>query len=386
MRLEDRVDPDDAQYARTEDRHDHRHPASAESAHHAAARLHDAADEIRHAHIRYAHHAAGDDGGIGRIVLRNINAEKRLSEEVQQRTHRHADEQNRQDAVAVDGLDTFRLARAEILAGKGHGGVINGVAGRINERVEIACRRVRRDHVRAKGVDRGLDHDIGNVENDGLQTCRQADLDHAQGLVRVKAEFFEFQLRAALQPHQADEHERQREILRDDGCDRDARHAETADDHEEQIQQHIDCAGDGQEEKRLFCVAEGPQHRRAEVIQKRGGHADEVNLQIPVGQGQNVLRRIHQAEQGTGQEKAQQEDHDAKPKPQHDRGVHGAGDALIIPAAEITGNKDVDADGNADERADEQVDKRRCCADGGKGRAAVKFADDNDVGGVEQQL
>ena len=49
-------------------------------------------------------------------------------------------------------------------------------------------------------------------------------------------------------------------------------------------------------------------------------------------------------------------------------------------------NEDVDADGYADERADEQVDKRRCCADGGKGRAAGKFADDNDVGGVEQQL
>ena len=213
MRLEDRVDPDDAQYARTEDRHDHRHPASAESAHHAAARLHDAADEIRHAHIRYAHHAAGKYGGVGRVVLRNINAEQRTAEEIQQRTHRHADEQHGQNAVAVDGFDALRLARTEILAGKGHGGVINGVAGRINERVEIACRRVRRDHVRAKGVDRGLDHDIGNVENDGLKTCRQADLDHAQGLVRVKAEFFEFQLRAALQPHQADEHERQRKIL-----------------------------------------------------------------------------------------------------------------------------------------------------------------------------
>ena len=109
-------------------------------------------------------------------------------------------------------------------------------------------------------------------------------------------------------------------------------------------------------------------------------------MQIPVGQGQNVLRRIHQAEQGTGQEKAQQEDHDAKPQTQHDRGVHGAGDALVVPAAEIAGNEDIDADGNADERADEQVDKRRCRADGGKGRAAVKFSDDNDVGGVEQQL
>ena len=103
--------------------------------------------------------------------------------------HRHADEQDCQDAVAVDGLDALRLARAEILAGKGHGGVINGVAGRINERVEIACRRVRRDHVRAEGVDRGLDHDIGNIEDHGLKTRRQSDLDHAQGLVRVKAEF-----------------------------------------------------------------------------------------------------------------------------------------------------------------------------------------------------
>ena len=109
-------------------------------------------------------------------------------------------------------------------------------------------------------------------------------------------------------------------------------------------------------------------------------------MQIPVGQGQNVLRRIHQAQQGTGQEKAQQEDHDAKPKPQHDRGVHGAGDALVIPAAEIAGNEDVDADGNADERAGQKIDERRGRADGGKGRAAVKFADDNDVGGVEQQL
>ena len=161
---------------------------------------------------------------------------------------------------------------------------------------------------------------------------------------------------------------------------------ETADDHEEQIQQHIDRAGNGQEEKRLFRVAEGPQYRCAEVVKKRRGYADKVNLQIPVGQGQNVLRRIHQAQQGTGQEKAQQEDHDAKPKPQHDRGVHGAGDTLVVPAAEIAGDKDIDADGNADKRADEQVDERCRRADGGKGRAAVKFADDNDIGSVEQQL
>ena len=86
------------------------------------------------------------------------------------------------------------------------------------------------------------------------------------------------------------------------------------------------------------------------------------------------------------QEKAQQEDHDAKPQTQHDRGVHGAGDTLVVPAAEIAGDKDIDADGNADKRADEQVDERCRRADGGKGRAAVKFADDNDVGGVEQQL
>ena len=66
--------------------------------------------------------------------------------------------------------------------------------------------------------------------------------------------------------------------------------------------------------------------------------------------------------------------------------MHGAGDVLLVPAAEIAGDENVDADGNADERADEQVDERCRRADGGKGRAAVKFADNNDVSGVEQQL
>ena len=66
--------------------------------------------------------------------------------------------------------------------------------------------------------------------------------------------------------------------------------------------------------------------------------------------------------------------------------MHRAGDMRLVPAAEISGDENVDADGNADERADEQVDERRRRADGSKGRAAVKFADDNDVGGVEQQL
>ena len=119
---------------------------------------------------------------------------------------------------------------------------------------------------------------------------------------------------------------------------------------------------------------------------KKNGFFVSPKARRTVGQGQNVLRRIHHAEQRTGQEKAQQEDRNAESQTQHDRRMHRAGDMRLVPAAEIPGDENVDADGNADERADEQVDERGRRADGSERRAAVEFADDDDVSGVEQQL
>ena len=70
IHTEHREDPDDAEHARADHGHEHRHDRIAKAAHHARADIHHAAQEIRHADHAEALNAVGDDLGAtcGNII------------------------------------------------------------------------------------------------------------------------------------------------------------------------------------------------------------------------------------------------------------------------------------------------------------------------------
>ena len=262
----------------------------------------------------------------------------------------------------------------------------HGVHGRVGKGGDVGGGGVRGDHVRAEGVDAALHHDVRDVENDGLKPRRKADLDHAERLVRMQADLPELELRRALLTHKADEDEHDGDILRNDGRNGDARNVQLTDDHEEQIQENVQHAGNGEEDERALRIAVGAEDGGGEIVDQRAGNADEIDAQIEAGQRQNVVRRVHPFEHRRGKEETEQERHHAQNEAQGDGAVDGTLDAHVVAAAGIARDQNVDADGNADERAGQKIDERRGRADGGQRRAAREFADDDDVRRVEQQL
>ena len=262
----------------------------------------------------------------------------------------------------------------------------DGVHRGVGEGGDVGRGGIGRDDVRAEGIDAALHHDVRDVEDHRLQSGRQADLDHAQRLGRVQPELAEAEPGRARLPHEADEDQHDRHILRNDRRNGDARHVQPADDDEEQIEKDVQYARDGEEQQRPLRIAVGAQDGRGEVVDQRAGDADEIDPQIEARQPQHIVGRAHQLQHRRGEEEAQQERDHAEQQTQRDGAVDRAADARVVPAADIACDENVDAHGDADERAGQKVDERRGRADGGQRRAAREFADDDHVCRVEQQL
>ena len=361
------VDPDDAEDAGAENGDDHGQPRFSKSAHHAAADLHDAAQEIRRCNIVCADEAHGDHGIVSRIARGDVDAEQLRAKDGAEDAERNADQKNGR----LTGPENFHhpviAPCAEILAGEGDGGMEHGVHGRVGKGGDVGGGGVRGDHVRAEGVDAALHHDVGDVENDGLKPRRKADLDHAERLVRMQADLPELELRRALLPYKADEDEHDGDILRNDGRNGDACNVQLTDDHKEQIQENVQHTGNGEEDERALRIAVGAEDGGGKIVDQRAGNADEIDAQIEAGQRQNVVRRVHPFEHRRGKEETEQERHHAQNEAQGDGAVDGTLDARVVAAAGIARDQNVDTDGNADERAGQKIDERRGRADGGQG-------------------
>ena len=79
------------------------------------------------------------------------------------------------------------------------------------------------------------------------------------------------------------------------------RHAEADDEHE--VEDNIQHACGGEVDERRFRVADGAQNAAAVVVERGGGHAEEVNAQVELGAVDEVLARVEKLKERTGEDK-----------------------------------------------------------------------------------
>ena len=100
--------------------------------------------------------------------------------------------------------------------------------------------------------------------------------------------------------------------------ERNACHVHIADYNEKQIEKHVQYSRDHEEVQRTAGIALSAVNGRTEVIYKRRGTAEKINLEIQRGFVDDVLGRIHKFEHTFGREKSD----DTHDKPVYDRQKH----------------------------------------------------------------
>ena len=192
---------------------------------------------------------------------------------------------------------------------------------------------------------------------------------HLDGLAAVEPDLAQRNFRPAVKPQQAAHDKEHRDDLRDDRRDGDAGDVDLADDDEEQIQQRVDHAGDRQIDQRAARVAVGAENGRAEVVDQREGHAEEVELQIERRFFEDVRRRLHPFEHRAAEEQADGHDKQPEQRTERDGAVARAGDAVRVMTADAARDQNVHADRDADEGVDDEIDERGRRADSGERNA-----------------
>ena len=158
-------------------------------------------------------------------------------------------------------------------------------------------------------------------------------------------------------PHHAQDHQRGGDALGDDCGDGHTRHVQLHDDHEEEVQNNIDDAGQREKIQRPPGIALGPQQRGAEVIDHGGGHAQKVDPKIQRGKVQHVVRSLHPDENGPGAEDTHHSQQQSADHAQQHGGVNSPVKLLCVAGTVKFGRQRVGADGEADEEVGQKTDE-----------------------------
>ena len=156
--------------------------------------------------------------------------------------------------------------------------------------------------------------------------------------------------------------------------------------HKQDIQNDVHCHRGDQEMQRRAAVAQGAQHRRAQVIQHRRADAHEHDEDIAVCVFKDLRRGIHEPEQIVRPEKADQPDHRRDPEAEPHKLGCTAADALRVPCPEALGDGDGKAGAAARGKAQDQEVQRPRGAHGGKGIQAQDAAYQNAVRNIIELL
>ena len=156
--------------------------------------------------------------------------------------------------------------------------------------------------------------------------------------------------------------------------------------HQQQIQDNIDDAGNGDENQRMLGIPHSPQNSADRVVshdKKRAAHAD---IEVSQGFVEGLGRGVHPPQDG----RAQQEHHDSDDRPadgiKGEHGAHRLGNLLLPFGADILGDEYGASHRQAADEVDDQNGHLPAHADGGSPHRAVEPADDEHVGHVVQRL
>ena len=352
MQLEDRSDPHQPQRAHAYKAYHHGQYAVAQPAQAAGQHVHDAAQQVKAADQAQPLGTGGNDR-----CVRGIEAQQLVPRQRCAAAQHKAGDHGTQQTVADYPVKVVVFARADILAGKGDGGLRKGVHSGVHKALQIGGGRVARHHHGAEGVDGRLDDHVGKTEHRALQPGRQADEQNLLQRSGVEGQPPQVQPQRALLPDKHSGHQQCGHGLADDGGQCHARHAHGKADDEDQIQHHVDDTGSGQTIQRALGVAHGPQQRTAEVVQHGHGHADKIDLQVQGRKADHVLRAAHQLQQAARGAKAHHRQQNAADQTQRHGSVHRILHAFFILCAKAPGSHHVGAQRKPDKQVDQQVDQ-----------------------------
>ena len=191
--------------------------------------------------------------------------------------------------------------------------------------------------------------------------------------------------RAALMP-QAVQHKSCRQPLGDHGGNGHTGHAPPEADYKNQVQHHIDRAGNGQVIHRPLSVTLGTQQHTAKVIGQFSRQTQKVESQVQNRRADNPVRGAHQFQQVRCPPDAQHHHDTAQKSGGQNGGMDHGTDPGSLSAAQRLRHHHVHTHAKSGKQIDRQIDER--CGGGHRRlcRVTGKFAHHHDVRRIEQQL
>ena len=317
---------------------DYRVPQATEHTHQ---RIHNTADKIEPGDISHTDYRLSDY-----IVLPCLHIEsgQRIAEIIGQIPQHKSRDRHEGQAQLCHPVHPVALARAVILSHKGDGRLIKRVHGGINKAFNIGPRRRPGHQYRiVKGVQRGLDHHVGQGKDHALKARGQANLKDSHDHKPLQLQLFQVQMQRPLLFHQAAQHQNRGYVLGNNRSQGHARHIHMEYDNQNQIQNHIDDSGKKQVIEGPLRISLGPQNSRAEVIEHVGRHAEKVYSQIDRGQINDISGRGHPFQQLTDHNDAKNHHNHAADERQGDGGMDILSHAVIPAGAQIPGDHHVGA-------------------------------------------
>lgn len=129
------------------------------------------------------------------------------------------------------------------------------------------------------------------------------------------------------------------QVLRQDTGQCDAVGAHAADDDEEEIQSDVQNARDEQIKQGAAGIARSAQNGIAKVIERHGGHAEEIDAQVDRRAVDQLFLCAEQLQQRNGRQLAEQQEHRAEDEAQGKGRMDGALRLLTTACAEKACNK-----------------------------------------------
>ena len=200
--LENGGDPQQPQAAGAHQGHQHGHDGVADAAQAAHHHVHHAAEGIGGADDAHPHQSGLNDRGTGGVDGQQYPTCQRGGVAQHQPHHQYAAlgaDHDLADAVVVTG--------AVVLAGEGNGGLVHGVHRHVYELLNVGRSGVAGHDDLTEGIDGGLDHHVGQGEENPLESGGQADAEDLPHGLGVEPHLLEIQVQRAGILHHAAEHQ-----------------------------------------------------------------------------------------------------------------------------------------------------------------------------------
>ena len=305
----------------------------------------------------------------------------------------HSHHQKENHAVKIsepeDLFDPVVLSGAQILAEHGGGGGGDGVGDNEHDGLELAADAEGGGVDQAVAVDAGGDVEHGDVDGGGLDRQRKSQPGQGgEGLsVREEAAEPEVKAKALLPAVEIDDRNDEGHRLGQDrgqGCTRGG-HAEGS--HKDQVQDHVQQGGDGDEEEGPGGISHAPQDGGNGIVPVDEEHARTADGAVGHGLREGLRRRIHQRGELPGKQNADGGDDQAQSQNEGEEIADDPGQRLPpVALADVLGDDDLP--GLSEAHGDEGQKVHEVCADGHGGQtgAAHELPDNDHVHDVVEEL